>query len=76
MKKTIYLLICLFISTTVFSQEQDTIISQELLLEDLLPQVQDTINLPDFQDEVLKEMEPYSIHGIFKSRWEISMWAP
>jgi len=56
MKKIISLLIFLFIVTTIFSQEQDTIISQELLLEDLL-QAQDTTALPDFQDEMLKEMD-------------------
>jgi len=56
MKKIIYLFFCFFIVTTVFSQEQDTIVSQELLFEDLL-QAQDTTALPDFQDEMLKEMD-------------------
>ena len=53
--KKIILLTCLLITTTAFAQEQDTLISQEFLLEDFIQN--DTIQENIFQDEMLKEMD-------------------
>ena len=53
--KKIILLTCLLITATAFAQEQDTLISQEFLLEDFIQN--DTIQENIFQDEMLKEMD-------------------
>jgi len=76
MKKIAYFFVCLWVSTNVFAQVQDTISFQEFLSEDLFQLAQDSLQFQEFQDEMLKEMDALlDVWYIKKQMGGISMGA-